>query len=184
MSNELQLIQETLQQVSVQLHEQRKRDEITQAKLTEQNRALEDVEEKLPGFVQRRGFGLTVAALVLAGAAVAASVFAIRQGAQQDRQKDRIAGVARAYANCTAINRAFHGVDVGYTALAGQALANAEDDAERERVRESHRRLRSGLQRSDCSGLLSTIPSADAERVAEDASRILPILPLPPPPTG
>ena len=184
MSNELQLIQETLQQVSLQLNDQRKRDEVTQAKLTEQNRALEDVEEKLPGFVQRRGFGLTVAALVLAGTAVAASVFAIRQSAQQDRQTDRIAGVSRAYANCTAINRAFHGVDVGYTALAAQAIANAENDAKREEIRESHRRLRSGLQRSDCSGLLSTIDEGAAERVKAEASRVLPTLPLPPPPTG
>lgn len=181
---EIAALQESLDQVREQIKEQNTLTAAQNLALGAQTKKLTEVENKLPGFVNRRGFLLTVVALTLAGLAVIGSVLAIRSSAQENRRTDRMTSAARAYANCNAINRAFHGVDIGYTALAAQALANAQDDTARERVRESLRRLRSGLQRTDCDGHLSTLSPDDAETVRAEASRTLPTLPLPPPPTS
>lgn len=139
--------------------------------------------ERLSEFVPKRRFAGTTAAVLVAGAMVAASSLWGDREANALRRRDRVAGVSRAYANCSSTNRAFDGVDKGYLALAQQALANAEGDDERvERTKESLRRLRSGLNRTDCDGLLVTLSPADGERVKAEVSRTLPTLPLPPTP--
>lgn len=156
--------------------------EQTQVQL-ELRQELKAVKDKLPGFVPRRRFWWVIAGVVLAGLLVAAGVVVSRAERQAEDRFTRLAAVARSYGNCEGINRAFEGVDIGYTYLAALSHAQQTTDEGHARIDRAHAALRSGLNRTDCSGHLNGLSPADADKVKAEATRTLPTLPLPPPPT-
>jgi len=187
---ELASIRELLGQTTEELRKARAESAAIAKKLDTQNTELAEVEAKLPGFVQRSHFWLAILAL----GAVIVLALAVgwkfhdqdvrhREDVATDQQRDRVAGAARAFVNCEAVNRAFHGVDVGYSVLAALSHAAQDTPEGHERIDRAHEALRQGLRRTDCSGHLSTLTAAEAEQVRAESSAALPLLPLPPPPT-
>ena len=160
----------------------------------EQNTKLTEIEEKIPSLLPRSRFTGVIALLVLAIllavlVAVASTVILRRIDADHRRDfatqvhRDRLTSAARGYSNCTGINRALEAVDIGYSALAAQAHSEDETPEEHASTDRAHALLRSGLARSDCESLLANLAPEDREVVRAEASRTLPTLPLPPPPT-
>lgn len=154
--------------------------------IAEQNTAIFHLEkkvdkqnERLNEFVPRGKFRAAIASLTLSGLLVLGFAIWARAERQQENVAQKVAGATRAYANCESTNRVFDAVDKGYISLAEQSLARATDDEMRERTKESLRRLRSGLNRTDCAGHLVNLSPEDAEKVKDEAARRLPLLPLP-----
>jgi hypothetical protein len=177
---ELASIRELLGQTTEELRKARAESAAIAKKLDTQNTELAEVEAKLPGFVQRSHFWLAILAV---GWKFHDQDVRHREDVATDQQRDRVAGAARAFVNCEAVNRAFHGVDVGYSVLAALSHAAQDTPEGHERIDRAHEALRQGLRRTDCSGHLSTLTAAEAEQVRAESSAALPLLPLPPPPT-
>ena len=187
---ELAALQESLEQVRAALKEQNDLRAAQNAAIAEQTEKLSEVEKKLPGFVNRRGFVATVAVLIACGLLVAAVVGINHRTVERfeseaiatDQAFCALANNTRSETNNTrAAVRALEAA-VRQSFEAVQPSANATP-ADRARVLEFRQRIIGHLDGVQINGDLALLDCSGIGNGKVDFSVQDAITNLPPPPT-